>query len=345
MGAPMQYRRLGRSGLPLSAFALGTWVTFGHQVDRSAARELVACALDRGVNFFDSAENYAWGTAETLLGDVLADLRVPRERWCVSSKASFGPVEQPAPTEVGLSRKHLSEACHQALRRLRVDYLDLFYCHRPDPHTPVSETVFAMDTLIRQGKVLYWGTSEWPAARIREAHAIAHRHSLHAPSMEQPQYNLLRRQRVEREYAALYREFGLGTTIWSPLASGLLTGKYVDAIPTGSRAAQAGNEWLRERLESREGRSDLAKVERLAKVAAGLDVPLPQLALAWCLRNPDVSSVILGATSRAQLEQNLGALDVVDRLDAGAMRAIDVAVRDTPRERLKQHARHWLRRG
>ena len=340
----MRYRRLGGSGLQVSAFALGTWVTFGHQVDRRTARELVACALERGVNFFDSAENYAWGAAETLLGDVLADLRAPREGWCVSSKVCFGSAEQPLPTERGLSRKHVTEACHQALRRLRVEHLDLFYCHRPDPQTPVSETGFAMDTLIRQGKVLYGGTSEWPAAAIREACELARRHSLHAPSMEQPQYNLLRRARVEDEYAPLYREYGLGTTVWSPLASGLLTGKYGNGIPAASRAARPGNEWLRERLDSREGRADLAKVKRVARIAAGLDVPLAQLALAWCLKNPDVSSVILGATSRDQLEQNLAALDVVDRLDAATMRAIDLAVRGTPREWLKRQARHWLRR-
>ena len=344
MASPMQYRRLGNTGLPVSVFALGTWVTFAHQVERAAARDLVAFALDRGVNFFDSAENYAYGQAEALLGEVLADLRRPRDAWCVSSKVCFGSVEHPLPTQRGLSRKHVTEACHDALRRLRVEHLDLFYCHRPDPQTPIAETVFAMDTLVRQGKVLYWGTSEWPASAIREAQRIANLHSLHAPSMEQPQYNLLRRERVEIEYAPLVREHGLGVTVWSPLASGLLTGKYNAGIPAASRAAQPGNEWLRERLESRAGRADLLKVERLSPIAARIGVPLAQLALAWCLRNPHVSSVILGATDRAQLAHNLDALDVVERLDAATLRAIDRAVRGTPREWLRQRARYWLGR-
>ncbi|NEK79358.1 MAG: aldo/keto reductase, partial [Xanthomonas perforans] len=207
-------------------------------------RELVAAAWDHGVNFFDNAEGYANGAAEQVMGDVIADLRLPRDGYCISSKVFFGAAAEPAPTQRGLSRKHVRDACDAALKRLRVEHLDLYFCHRPDPDTPVAETVWAMDTLIRQGKVLYWGTSEWPAALIREAAQIARTHHLHGPTMEQPEYNLLRRERVELEYAPLYAELGLGTTIWSPLASGLLTGKYADGVPADSRLAQPGMEWL-----------------------------------------------------------------------------------------------------
>ena len=245
----MQYRRLGSSGLQLSALSFGTWVTFGGQVDRSHARELLACAFDHGVNYFDSSETYGAGQAETILGETLVDLKVPRDAYCVSSKVFFGAVTDPKPTQKGLSRKHVTEACQQALKRLRVDYLDCYFCHRPDPDMPVAETVWAMDTLIRQGKVLYWGTSEWPVESIREAHAVATRHHLHAPTMEQPQYNLLHRARVEVDYAPLYRELGMGTMIWSPLASGVLTGKYTQGAPEGSRLALADYHWLRERYD------------------------------------------------------------------------------------------------
>jgi voltage-dependent potassium channel beta subunit len=322
----MQYRRLGSSGLQLSALSFGAWVTFGRQVDRNKARDLLACAFDHGVNYFDNAETYAAGVAETLMGDVLADLRFPRDAYCVSSKVFFGAVDDPKPTQRGLSRKHVVDACHQALKRLRVDYLDCYFCHRADPDTPVAETVWAMDTLIRQGKVLYWGTSEWPAAAIRAAHAVAADHHLHAPSMEQPQYNLLHRDRVESEYAPLYREFGMGTTIWSPLASGVLSGKYVDGIPGDSRLALPGYEWLRQRVESPEGRADMARVRKLLPIAKELGVSPAQFAIAWCLKNPQVSTVILGATRREQLEENLGALDVVDRLDDAVMGRIGAAL-------------------
>lgn len=320
----MIYRRLGASGLQLSALSLGTWLTFGEQVDRRAARELVATALDHGINFFDGAENYAYGEAERLLGDVLADLRPPRDAWCVSSKARFGAVPDPAPTQQGLSRKHLTEACDQALRRLRVDYLDLFFCHRPDPATPLEETVSAMDTLIRQGKVLYWGTSEWPADAIREAHRIAWLHHLQPPRTEQPQYNLLNRRRFETEYAPLHRELGLGTTIWSPLASGLLTGKYASgAIPADSRADAPANAWLAERAADPQRRAQIAA---LAAIADQLDVSLAQLAIAWCLSHPAVSTVILGARRREQLEQNLGAIALLPRLDRDVLGRIRHAV-------------------
>ena len=244
----MDYRRLGRAGLRLSSLSLGAWATFGQQVGRGVARELVAAAWDHGINFFDNAESYAQGEAERVMGDVLADLRLPRDGWCVSSKVMFGAVDDPRPTQQGLSRKHVHDACHAALKRLRVDYLDLYLCHRPDPETPIDETVWAMDALVRQGKVLYWGTSEWSAEQIREAHAVARAHHLQAPSLEQPQYNLLDRQRVEAEYAPLYAAFGMGTTTFSPLASGLLTGKYNDGIPDGSRLAREGYTWLQRGL-------------------------------------------------------------------------------------------------
>ena len=322
----MQYRRLGTSGLQLSALSFGAWVTFGRQLDRNKARDLLACAFDHGINYFDNAETYAAGMAETIMGDVLADLRFPRDAYCVSSKVFFGAVDDPKPTQRGLSRKHVVNACHQALKRLRVEYLDCYFCHRADPETPVAETVWMMDTLIRQGKVLYWGTSEWPAESIREAHELAARHNLHAPTMEQPQYNLLHRERVEVEYAPLFREFGMGTTIWSPLASGVLTGKYADGIPGDSRLALPGYEWLRQRVESPEGRADMARVRKLLPIAKELGIPPAQFAIAWCIKNPHVSTVILGATRREQLEQNLGALDALDKLDDDVMKRIDLAL-------------------
>jgi voltage-dependent potassium channel beta subunit len=320
----MEYRRLGRAGLKLSTLSYGAWVTFGRQVGRKEARELLALAYDHGVNYFDNAETYSAGDAERVMGDALADLGWPRDSWCVSSKVYFGAVADPKPTQSGLSRKHVAEACEQALARLKVDYLDLYFCHRPDEDTPVEETVWAMDTLIRQGKVLYWGTSEWPAERIREAHRVATAHHLHAPSMEQPEYNLLHRERVEQEYAPLYDAFGMGTTIWSPLASGLLTGKYAGGVPADSRLNQPGYEGLRDRLlQDSQG---LETVQRLLSIAADIDVPPAQFAIAWCLKNPHVSTVMLGASKSAQLQQNLDALAVVERLDASVMRRIDAAL-------------------
>ena len=282
---------------------------------RGQARDLLALAHDRGVNYFDNAETYNNGVAEQLMGDVLADLRFPRDSYCVSSKVFFGAVDDPLPTQRGLSRKHVIEACHQALQRLRVDYLDLYFCHRPDPDTPVAETVAAMDTLIRQGKVLYWGTSEWPADAIEEAHRVARANGFHAPMVEQPQYNLLHRERVEMEYAPLYEKYGMGTTIWSPLCSGLLSGKYNDGIPEDSRLAQPGYEWLRKSVLG-EDDERLDKVRALRPIADELDVSLAQLAIAWCLLNPHVSTVMLGASKRGQLAQNLDALDLLPQLDA-----------------------------
>ncbi|MNK62909.1 L-glyceraldehyde 3-phosphate reductase [compost metagenome] len=311
----MQYRRLGSTGLKLSALSFGAWVTFGDQIGRDEARNLIASAWDHGINFFDNAEGYARGRAEQVMGDVIADLRLPRDGFCVSSKVFFGAVDDPRPTQHGLSRKHVTDACHAALKRLRVDYLDLYYCHRPDPDTPIAETVQAMDTLIRQGKVLYWGTSEWSAAQIQEAVSIARTQHLHLPSMEQPQYNLLHRQRVEREYAPLYDDPGLGTTIWSPLASGLLTGKYNDGVDAQSRLGQGQLGWLKELVLGDPAADRLGTVRRYTALAAALGVSPAQLAIAWCLRNPHVSSVILGASRVGQLEENLGALDVLGQLD------------------------------
>lgn len=321
----MEYRRLGSTGLKLSALSYGAWVTFGRQVGRSEARELIALAYDHGVNFFDNAETYNAGDAERLMGDVIADLRLPRDAYCVSSKVYFGATADPKPTQKGLSRKHVFDACHQALQRLRVDYLDLYFCHRPDPDTPVLETVRAMDTLVRQGKVLYWGTSEWPAALIGEAHRVAREHGLVPPSMEQPQYNLLHRDRVEREYASLYAEYGMGTTIWSPLASGLLTGKYNDGVPEDSRLGHPDYAWLREALLANDGAA-LKTVRALSPIADELGMPMSRMALAWCLKKPHVSTVIVGASKKHQLEENLKALEAVPLLDDGVMARIEAAL-------------------
>ena len=311
----MQYRRLGSSGLQLSALSFGAWVTFGGQIGRSEARNLIAAAYDNGINFFDNAEVYAKGEAEKVMGDVIADLRLPRDGYCVSSKVFFGAVDDPRPTQRGLSRKHVFEACHAAMQRLRVDHLDLYFCHRPDPETPIEETVWAMDALIRQGKVLYWGTSEWSAAQIKEAARVARAHHLHAPTMEQPQYNLLHRTRVELEYAPLYSELGLGTTIWSPLASGLLTGKYNEGVVAESRLGQKDNAWLQRMVIGDEASRRIERVRRFTAVAAELGEKPSQLAIAWCLRNPHVSTVMLGASRTGQLLENLGALELVGRYD------------------------------
>ncbi|HET7307882.1 MAG TPA: aldo/keto reductase [Gammaproteobacteria bacterium] len=320
----MEYRRLGRSGLKLSCLSLGSWVTFGNQVDRTAAEEMLTYAYETGVNFFDSAESYGRGAAETILGEVLKKLAWPRDTWCVSSKVYFGRVSDPMPTQRGLSRKHVVEACHEALRRLQVDYLDLYFCHRPDPDTPIEETVRAMDELVRQGKVLYWGTSEWPADSIAEAYKLARENCLTPPTMEQPEYNLFARDRVEREYAPLYDEFGLGTTIWSPLKSGLLTGKYNNGIPEDSRLNLASFSWLKESVLGPDADARVAAVQKLAGIADRLGVSMTQLAIAWCLANPNVSTVILGASRLEQLKENLGAINVT--IDNETLKEIESAI-------------------
>ena len=318
----MTYRQLGGSGLKVSALSLGAWVTFGKQIGNPTARRLMHTAYDAGVNFFDNAEAYADGQAEIVMGQILRKAGWRRSSYLVSSKVFFG-AEGDRPNEDGLSRKHVVEACHAALRRLQVDYLDLYFCHRPDPVVPIAETARAMHDLIVQGKVLYWGTSEWSAAQIAEAQAVCVRLGLHPPVMEQPQYNLFHRARVEKEYAPLYSEFGLGTTIWSPLASGLLTGKYSRGIPKGSRLATPGLEWLRDIAAGPEAAQRLAAVAKLAEIAAELNTTLPRLGVAWCLKNPHVSTVILGASKVTQLQENLGALEVVDRLTPAMMSRLD----------------------
>lgn len=319
----MQYRRLGATGLPVSALSLGAWTTFGKHVGRGTAREIVAAAWDNGINLFDNAEGYANGDAERVMGDVIADLRLPRDGYAVTSKVMFGAVAEPRPMQKGLSRKHVHDACHAALSRLRVDYLDLYFCHRPDPDVPVAETVAAMDVLVRQGKVLYWGTSEWSAGQIREAHAVARARHLQPPVVEQPQYNLLHRERVELEYAPLYAEYGLGTMVYSPLASGLLSGKYAEGIPPESRLGR--ETWL-QRVVLGDGRDDRAgRAGRFVAVASELGVAPAPLAIAWCLRNPHVSSVLLGASRVEQLLQNLAALELLDGIDEPTWRRVQAA--------------------
>jgi len=323
----MEYRNLGRSGLKVSALSYGAWVTFDTQLQVEAAKECMVAAYDAGVNFFDNAEAYAAGKAEIIMGEVLQQNGWRRDSYIVSSKVMFG-CGQRGPTQKGLSRKHVVEACEQAMQRLQVDYLDLYFCHRPDPETPIEETVWTMHSLILQGKILYWGTSEWSAQEITQAHQVARQYNLIPPLMEQPHYNLLHRQRFEKEYAPLYREYGLGTTIWSPLASGFLTGKYLEGVPEDSRLALPGYEWLREALLGKGSDGRQAAVKALAGVAEGLGISLAELSLAWCLKNPNVSTVIMGATKVAQIQQNLKALDAVEKLDDAVMCRIADIVKD-----------------
>jgi voltage-dependent potassium channel beta subunit len=312
----MLYRRLGRSGLKLSALSFGSWVTFGSQVDQSAAIDLLACAFDHGINFFDNAETYAHGESERLMGRAFRNLGWSRDRFCVSSKAFYGSVQNPAPNQYGLSRKHLVEACHQALKRLDLDYLDLFFCHRPDPETPIEEIVVTMSTLIQQGKIFYWGTSEWPSDWIEEAIRKAHDLNMQPPLMEQPQYNLFVRKRVEVEYELLCQTEGLGLTTWSPLASGILTGKYKDGsrIPPGSRLGLPGYIWLRGRLQGETGQRQLKAACDLVRLSHENGLTPAALAIAWCLSNPRVTTVILGASQREQLLENLKAIEYLPQI-------------------------------
>jgi voltage-dependent potassium channel beta subunit len=324
----MEYRRLGRSGLKLSALSLGSWVTFSFQLGDTEAEALLGLAYERGVNFFDNAEAYAAGESELIMGRVLRKLGWGRDTYCVSSKVYWGGER---PTQRGLHRKHLVDACHAALRRLQVDYLDLYFCHRPDLETPVEETVRAMHDLVAQGKVLYWGTSEWSAQQIQEAHGLARQLGLTAPTMEQPQYNMLHRDKVEREFHRLYSGIGLGTTIWSPLASGILTGKYRDGVPEGSRMSVPDYAWLREQhLESEEGKARIRTAAELEPVARDLGITPAQLAIAWCLKNPHVSTVILGATRTGQLSENLDALHKVPLLTGEVMERIESVLKNRP---------------
>ncbi|WP_108126586.1 potassium channel beta subunit family protein [Saccharospirillum mangrovi] len=323
----MHYRRLGKAGLKVSALSLGSWVTFGKQVDLKDAKTLLKTAYDAGVNFFDNAEGYEAGESERIMGDAIQALGLPRDTFAVSSKVFWGG---DGPMQLGLSAKHVRDACDAALGRLKVDYLDLYFCHRPDIDTPIEETVRAMDNLIRQGKVMYWGTSEWSAQQITEAHAIARQEHLTPPTMEQPQYNMFVRNKVEAEFRPLYDGPGLGTTIFSPLASGLLTGKYLDGIPSGSRFELPGYEWLKKALRSEEGQQRLEKIRQLKPLADELGISLTHLALAWCLKNPNVSTVILGASRLEQLNDNLAALDAVAKLDTAVMDRIEAILDNRP---------------
>ena len=316
----MKYRNLGKSGLKVSELSYGSWVTFSFQLDTALATEMLKIAYDSGVNFFDNAEVYASGDSEVIMGKALKTLGFTRDTYCVSSKAFWGGK---MPTQRGLSAKHLTDACNAALQRLRVDYLDLFFCHRPDPETPIEETVRAMHSLVIQGKIIYWGTSEWEAVQIEEAYRIAEKHYLTPPTMEQPEYNMFNRSKLEKEYLDLFDKRGLGTTIWSPLASGLLTGKYKNGIPEDTRMNLSGYEFLRERLESEVGRIMVDKTKQLQQLADTAGIPLVNMALGWCLKNNNVSTVILGASKPEQLRQNLKTLDYSDQLDDSLMQQIE----------------------
>jgi len=317
----MEYRRLGKSGLQLSLLSFGSWVTFHKQINDSSADELMSIAYDSGINFFDNAEAYALGESEKMMGRVLKSKNWDRTSLVISSKVYFGwRGKENKPNQTGLSRKHIAEACNEALQRMQLDYLDLFFCHRPDKKVPVEEVVWTMNTLIQQGKILYWGTSEWSAQEIMEAHMYAQQYKLIGPTMEQPEYNLFNRHKMENEYLQIFKTVGLGTTIWSPLAAGLLTGKYNNGIPDDSRMAIKGFEWLKDRHIQE---AKIEKVKNLQPVADKLECTLAALSIAWCAKNPNVSTVILGATKKEQLLENLKALEVLPKLSVDIMLEID----------------------
>jgi voltage-dependent potassium channel beta subunit len=326
----MEYRRMGKTGLQLSILSYGSWVTFHKQVDDTLADELMGIAYDNGINFFDNAEVYARGESEKLMGRVLKKKSWDRTSYTISSKAYFGwrgPDNKP--NQTGLSRKHLVEACHEALQRLQVDYLDIFFCHRPDRNVPIEEVVWTMNILMQQGKVLYWGTSEWTGVEIMEAHRVAHEYKLIGPSVEQPQYNLLERKKVELDYNMIFKTVGMGTTIWSPLASGLLTGKYNNGIPQESRFALEGFGWLKDQWMVDD---KLERVRRLTDFANELSVPLSTLSIAWTINNPNVTTAILGATKKEQLIENLKALEVLSKLTPEVMQRIEDIMQTKPVE-------------
>lgn len=323
----MQYRRLGKAGVQVSVLSFGAWITFGNQIGEDVATDLMKTAYDGGINFFDNAEGYAAGEAERVMGRIFNKMQWERSSYLVSSKVYFGDGGR-KPNQTGLSRKHIMEACEAAMKRLQVDYLDLFFCHRPDKNTPIEETVWAMNHLLQQGKILYWGTSEWSAQEITEAHAAAARYGLIGPSMEQPQYNMLHRKRFEVEYDKLYKNFGMGTTIWSPLASGILSGKYNEGIPEEkTRLTMEGMDWLKDRTLVEE---NLQKVRKLTALADELGISMPNLALAWCTKNKNVSTVILGASKVSHIEQNLKTLDYVNQLTDEVMIQIDEILDNKP---------------
>jgi voltage-dependent potassium channel beta subunit len=323
----MKYRRLGKSGLQVSELSFGSWITFGNQIGNDVSERLMDMAYDHGVNFFDNAEVYAAGRSEEVMGEILQKRKWKRDSFIVSSKVFFGAGGK-LPTQRGLHRKHLVEACDAALKRLRMDYLDLYFCHRPDKETPIEETVWTMHQLIMQGKIFYWGTSEWSAQEIMEAHMVAQKYNLIGPVMEQPQYNLLTRRKVEVEYAQLYKTVGLGTTIWSPLASGFLTGKYLDGKASETRLQRDELDWLAEKTFTEENRNI---VSQLYTLSAELGISLAHLAIAWCLKNPNVSTVILGASNTEQLEHNLKATDAVDLLNAEVLEKIELILNNKPK--------------
>jgi voltage-dependent potassium channel beta subunit len=323
----MEYRYLGRSGLQVSALSLGGWVTWGQQVGEEIAYDTMVEAYSHGVNFFDNAEAYAEGRSEIAMGKAIMRAGWKRSDLVLSTKIFWGGK---GVNDIGLSRKHLIEGLGASLARLQLDYVDLLFCHRPDKRTPIEETVRAMTHVINQGKVFYWGTSEWSAQQIMEAHLIARREHLIPPLMEQPQYNMFERERFEKEYERLYSEIGLGTTIWSPLASGLLTGKYNNGLPEGTRATLPGYEWLREEFEKPETAQKIEKVKQLGPIAQELNCTLSQLALAWCLKNPNVSTVITGASKVSQVTENMQALDVVPKLTADVLDRIEKILNNKP---------------
>lgn len=322
----MEYRRLGKSGLPISELSFGSWITFGNQIQNGVSERLMDIAYAAGVNFFDNAEVYAAGASEVVMGEILHKKNWSRDSYLVSSKVFFGAGAQ-VPTQKGLHRKHIVEACNQALKRLQVEYLDLYFCHRPDKQTPIDETVWSMHQLILSGKILYWGTSEWSAQEIMEAHMVAQRYNLIGPVVEQPQYNMLVRDKVEVEYSQIYKTVGLGTTIWSPLASGYLTGKYLNQPPAEARLNRDELGWLSERLNQE---SHAKKVTQLLGLAADLGVSMPQLGVAWCLKNSDVSTVILGATKPEQLQETLTAPTILPLLTEEVMGRIEDILQNKP---------------
>lgn len=313
----MNYRRLGKSGLKVSELSLGSWVTYGGQVGDDAAKACMVAAYEHGVNFFDGAEVYARGEAERSMGRVLKQVGWRREGLVLSTKIFWGG---DGPNDVGLSHKHVVEGVHAALKRWQTDYLDLVFCHRADPNTPIEETVRAFDLLIKQGKLFYWGTSEWTADEVKEAFRVAKEHHLTPPTMEQPQYSLLARERFEVEYAPLWKEYGYGSTIWSPLASGMLSGKYDQGVPEGSRLGMKQYDWLKDKLVTT---ANIERVKRLEPIAKDLGATRAQLAIAWCLRNPNVSTVITGATRPEQVHENMKALEVASRLTPDVVKAIE----------------------
>ena len=322
----MEYNNLGKSGLKVSRLSLGSWLTFGKLIEDKVSEKLMHYAYDQGINFFDNAEIYARGKSELVMGKILKKSDWSRDSYIVSSKVFFGTGGQ-WPTQKGLNRKHVFEACHQALKRLQVDYLDLYFCHRPDKSTPIEETVWAMHQLIMQGKILYWGTSEWSAQEIMEAHMFAKQNHLIGPVMEQPEYNMFARRKVEVEFAQLYKTMGLGTTIWSPLASGILTDKYLNKFPKGTRLGVEGLEWLKEKNLTED---KLAKISLLNELSNDLGMSLPVMSIAWCLKNQNVSTVILGASKMSQLKENMKSIDALNKLDEKAIKQIEDILQNQP---------------